>query len=114
MNEKHMNAIDAEAPIPPPMCDAWLDEESLGQLFSDLAETQVLTVRVKGDPRLQVGDDTVSLDNARELLLSGTVRGVQVRYLFQNCEWCDTIMAAKGRYRLVRVQYQQSEPEASA
>ena len=113
MIEKHLSAIDAEAPVPPPMSDAWLDEESLNRLFDDLAATQVLTVRVKGDPRVQVSDATVSLDNARELLFGGTVRGVQVRYLFQTWEWCDTIMAAKGRYRLVRVQYPQTEPEVS-
>jgi hypothetical protein len=106
MNEAQAIALDPEGPPPPPMCDAWLDEAALTELFDDLAGcTEIIRVQLKADPRTQVSNVEVSLELARELVRSRQVRGAQIRYRFQHHEWCDTIICMPDRYRLVRCQY---------
>ena len=36
-------------------------------------------------------------------LAAGDFRGVQVRYVYEGKEWCDTLLAAPGGVRLVRI-----------
>lgn len=106
MNEEHSLAANSEGPPPPPMCDAWLNDAKLAELFDDLAGlTEIVGIQVKAGPQVQVSDSQTSLTSARELLNTGQVRGVQIRYRYQGHEWCDTIMRINERYRLIRCQY---------
>lgn len=99
-------ALAPDGPPPPPMCDAWLDETQLNDLFNDLEScAEIVSVQVKAHPQAQVGDAVVSLELARQLFADGQIRGVQIRYRFQNHEWCDTLLRAENRCRLIRCQY---------
>lgn len=82
-----------------------LDTPTLDALFADLAaHAKVLSVVPKRAPSAMVEERTVTLTDAREGLRSGTFRGVQVRYRFENHEWCDTLVAMPGgTARLVRI-----------
>lgn len=89
----------------PPMCDALLDEATLERLFVDWAtRTQVLSVVEKAGLREYVVPASVDLGAAQTNLLLGRVRAVQVRYVWEEREWCDTLMRTPAGIRLVRVQ----------
>ena len=44
-------------------------------------------------------------DDARDRLLNGSARAVQVRYCYDGFEWTDTILAANGGFRVVRCRH---------
>lgn len=82
-----------------------LDAATLDQLFADLAQcTQILAVVPRQALRMMVAGEAISLDAAHAALRAGTLRGVQVRYRFENREWCDTLLPLSAdRTRLVRI-----------
>jgi hypothetical protein len=89
----------------PDLHQAEVDRGTVEELFRDVAlDAELLEVRVKGAARGHVGDETVDLAAARALLLSGDVRGVQLRYVHRGETWWDTVMALPGgAYRIVRI-----------
>jgi hypothetical protein len=89
----------------PDLHQAEVDRATVEELFRDVElEAELLEVRVKGAARGHVGDETVDLAAARTFLLSGEVRGVQLRYVHRGETWCDTVMALPGgAYRIVRI-----------
>jgi hypothetical protein len=92
----------------PPLHEAVLTESLLLELFDDIAAcTDIREVLVKRGPKAKVCDNEVlSLTDARDALLSGSVPAVQLRYVYEGSDWWDTIMAVPGKgYRLVRVQH---------
>lgn len=93
-----------EGPIElPDVHQAELDPPTLARLFEDLAtHAEVLEVRAKSASRSMAGAGTISLDEARALLESRAVRGIQVRYRFEGELWMDTLMAGPTLVRLVR------------
>lgn len=84
-----------------------LDSETLGRLFLDLDQcTEILEVIPKYvDRHIVCGEGRLTLDEARALLDSGTVRGVQVRYRYQGADWWDTLMVTGAGVRLVRIRH---------
>lgn len=92
------------APKLPVLQQTVLDAATLEALFRDLAQcTQILGVIPKGAPQAYAAEKGISLDAAREGLVSGAFRGVQVRYRYENQEWCDTLLATPAGVRLVRI-----------
>lgn len=88
----------------PEMTDAMLGGEELASLFRDYRDcTSGVQIQVKSGPGLVAPHASPTLDAAEELLRSQSVRGVQVRYSFGGCSWCDTLMATGAGVRLVRV-----------
>jgi len=88
----------------PPVHAADLDAASVSALFTDLsAMAQVLEVRVKGGAQAYAGGASVGLLEARGSFERREVLGVQVRYLHDGGEWCDTLMRAGDAVRIVRV-----------
>jgi hypothetical protein len=89
----------------PELTEGLLDEATLDRLFADLAAcTRIFSILVKPLAREHVGSDgATTLDQARALLRARTVRGVQVRYRYQDAEWWDTLMVLPQGVRLVRV-----------
>jgi hypothetical protein len=98
--------MSAESPLKlPPLQQAELDAATLEQLFSDLATcTRVLAVQPRRAVRSLVPEAGVNLAEARAGLADGTLRGVQVRYVYEGREWHDTLLPlGPGRTRLVRI-----------
>jgi hypothetical protein len=96
--------VSDPAPKLPALQQTVLDAPTLEALFRDLAQcTQILAVIPKGGPQAYAADRGIDLETARAGLASGVFRGVQVRYRYENQEWCDTLLATPGGVRLVRI-----------
>jgi hypothetical protein len=88
----------------PELQDAVLDLATLRQLLFDIAtQTELLEVRLKGEPRSYARVDPCDLVEAAAQLLDRRVLGVQVRYRYRGAEWWDTLLGTQGGVRLVRV-----------
>lgn len=88
----------------PELREADLDEAALRALFRDLAgATQIADIRCKSAPGQRAEPSRVSPEDALAWLLEGRVRGVQVRYRYDDQDWCDTILATSGGHRVVRM-----------
>ncbi len=96
---------DEPGPPLPQLTEGLLDPATLEQLFADLdACTEVLEVLTKQGPQDRVtGTGRPSLAEAHDLLLGGGVRGVQIRYRYQEEEWLDTLLVRPAGTRLVRM-----------
>jgi ferredoxin-type protein NapG len=88
----------------PELHEGELDEAALRALFRDLgALTEVEEVRLKRAAGRRAESGAPGLDEALAKLLSGDVRGVQVRYRYLGESWCDTVLPAPGGHRVVRM-----------
>ena len=89
--------------------EAVIDDATLDALVSDLTTyAQVLDVLVKGAPTHRTNGQVVALQDAVAWLRDGSVRGIQVRYRYDECEWRDTWLATGAGIRLVRVKTPES------
>ncbi len=89
----------------PQLQRALLDRETLDQLFFDLgAATELREIVLKGASTLHADDmRKPTLDDARHLLLSRQVIGVQLRYRYGGSEWWDTLLHTPEGVELVRI-----------
>lgn len=89
----------------PALQQAELDDATVAQLFSDVAQfAGILAVIPRAATRTLAPPPAMGLDEARAALLAGTIRGVQLRYRYDGREWTDTLLSAgPGRTRLVRI-----------
>ncbi|QDS98798.1 hypothetical protein [Adhaeretor mobilis] len=89
----------------PPMHEALLNAGEVTSLFSDLAQhataVQLITRRGAG----VTPDQSEKLAAARDQLLDGTVRKLQVRYQWDSSRWIDTLERRPDGFRLVRIQH---------
>ena len=91
---------------PAELQQALLDSPTLNQLFSDIAsETTFIGALLKGAATSEAADQFVSLEAAKDALISGTVRGVQLRYQFAQEEWWDTLLSTPQGVRIVRINH---------
>ena len=94
----------------PDLQQSVLDPDTLEQLFSDLSSlTEILEFIPKAAAAGYLEDKhhKITLDEARELLLSSSTRGLQIRYRYQGSQWWDTLLPdseSKG-FRIVRIQH---------
>jgi hypothetical protein len=99
----------SEQPPLPDLQQSVLDPDTLAQLFSDLGSlTEILEVIPKALAESYVPESSeIGLDEGRRMLLSGVVRGLQIRYRYQGSQWWDTLLpdAASGGFRIVRIQH---------
>jgi hypothetical protein len=94
----------------PPLHEGMLDAAGLGALFGDLgALAEVMEVITKGGAVDRATPGRLTLATAEELLRTGAVRGVQVRYRYEDAEWWDTILALPQGFRVVRIQQEWAE-----
>ena len=87
----------------PPLQQTVLDAATTDVLFRDLAAcTRVLSVIPK---TAAMGRTTgsITLEAAAAGLRNGTLRGAQVRYVYDQEEWCDTLIATPAGLRVVRI-----------
>ena len=81
-----------------------MDRAWVERLFEDLAgHAEVESIATKAGPGAQAGAAAATLDDARRRLLDGGVRGLQIRYRWQGQAWIDTLLAAPGGWRVVRI-----------
>lgn len=101
-----------EGPLPD-LHQGLLDDATVDQLFRDLASfARILEIIPKFADRRPVEDgaSVLSLEEARSLLQSGAVRGVQVRYQHEGAQWWDTLMRTPQGVRLVRIRHEFPAP----
>jgi hypothetical protein len=88
----------------PTLEEATLDEATLTELFTDLATVALVhEVRLKGAPWAHSVDGAPAVDQALELLRTGSVRAVQVHYTHRGERWTDTVLPRPSGWRLVRM-----------
>lgn len=91
----------------PEVLEETVDATALAAAFDRVARTgRLLGVVVKEQLNVMAKPPRgpEALDEAREALTAGRVNGVQLRYLIDQVEWWDTIMAAgPGAWRVVRI-----------
>lgn len=91
----------------PELHDATLDEPTVRQLFSDIAQcTRFIAALPRFARGVMTPQSTVSLDAACGMLLSHQAMGVQLRYHHEGSEWWDTLTRLAGdRFRLIRIRH---------
>ena len=105
-DEDNIGALSDGSPLPE-ICQEILDESILNQLVVDIETcTQLLEVIPKYGPDTYVEDGAkVGLRDAVSMLLSGQLRGAQIRYVHEGSQWWDTLMATPAGVRLVRIKH---------
>lgn len=94
----------------PELTQAVLEPEVLEQYFRDLEQCAgILDILPKFGAQVQVGAASGwGLGEARDAVLNGRVRGVQIRYRYDGAEWWDTLLCQPAGVRIVRMR--QDEP----
>jgi hypothetical protein len=107
MTENFEKPSFANGPVVPEMRVVQLTGEDVQALFLDLAAVaQVSQVVLKGSSTQYASQNSVTLENALPMLLSNSIRGMQVRYGYDGHEWTDTLFReADDQFRLVRCQH---------
>lgn len=96
----------------PDVHQAVLDDETLHAYFRDLEHAAtILEVRVKATNALRANEGVHDLLRARVLFEGKDIAGMQVRYLFDEKEWLDTLSWGPAGARLVRIAHEFSEDE---
>lgn len=81
-----------------------LDEDTISCLVRDLgAFASILEIRGKSGQSAYATLDFSTVADAVAGLRSGLARGVQIRYLFEQREWLDTLLATPAGIRLTRL-----------
>ncbi|AWV89974.1 hypothetical protein [Bradymonas sediminis] len=96
---------DANPPELPEINQGLLDAATLAQYYQDLELTRVFGVMVKGGPERYANEQSVPLETARQLLADGLCHGIQIRYIWQDEEWWDTLVGTGDGVRLVRIKH---------
>lgn len=98
-----------------PLYAGELDGALFEDYLADLEElAEVRQILVKEGPEARAEGTPLNLDQARMLLLTGSVRGVQLRYRHQGVEWIDTLVRGPDTIRLLRVEAPQGRKSTSA
>jgi hypothetical protein len=91
----------------PPLAPVWeklIDRSTLTQLFVELkSHSRILSIRQKGGTQRYAGEEELDLASVYTRLVNGVVHGVQVRYLYDGQEWCDTLLRAHDGWKLLRM-----------
>jgi len=83
--------------------EAVLNCDRLRHLFADLAAFAcVADVRLKGGATARSLDGSLTLEQAFTALTIQQSGAVQLRYVYDSQNWCDTITRQSNGYRLVR------------
>lgn len=101
-----MQAMDEEQDKLPEMSDAVLDDEQLAALFRDLRQfVEVDEIILKTGPGRADDQQQPTLNEAESLLAERLVRGVQIRYRYDDAHWMDTLMPVAEGVRIVRIRH---------
>lgn len=105
--EAHPNNTEAALPELPALHATTLEFAQVEQLLTDIevcTELQEILPKYAAQGHvLETGQ--VTLAQARELLSTRAVRGLQLRYRYEGADWWDTLMQDGDRYRIVRIRH---------
>ena len=93
----------------PPMREAVLSADQIRNLISDISELAadvVLMHRAEGAQKtdgVSKVDSTKQLELSRDLLISGKVARLQIRYRWRNADWIDTLKRVPEGFHIVRI-----------
>ena len=84
-----------------------LNDDEVTQLLRDIELCAEITAIIpKFAERGHVPETAaITLAEARTLLSARAVRGLQIRYRYENADWWDTLMLARDSFRLVRIRH---------
>lgn len=95
----------------PELHSSVLDLAQVEQLLADIEHcTELQEILPKYAAQAHVLNRTVTLAEARELLASRQVRGLQLRYHYDGADWWDTLMVADDKFRIVRIRHDFQNP----
>ncbi|HAV14460.1 MAG TPA: hypothetical protein DCX06_13365 [Opitutae bacterium] len=81
-----------------------LDSKTLAFFVADLkACAEILVVMPKAGPGY-VAPKEIDLEEGARLLEAADLRGLQIRYRYQNAEWWDTLINRDGNIHITRIQ----------
>ena len=87
----------------PQLFQSELNPDEVEALFSDLEfGAEVTHVQVKMASGMGAADSKKTLAEAHELLQLGEVVAIQIRYCYEQQDWCDTLMVLPHAVRIVR------------
>lgn len=97
--------VSLDPPELPTLTQSVLDEATLQSLISDLLQcTQILELTTKGGEQLRAQKEKSQLPELVAGLKAGAFRGLQIRYLWEEKEWIDTLLATPEGLRLIRIE----------
>lgn len=97
-----------DTPPLPDLHQSEIDEATLRQLFTDVGtHGEILEIIPKHAPGyVAEHPEQLQLDEAFALLVSRTVRGLQLRYRHAGTTWWDTLIPLPGGlFRIVRIEH---------
>ena len=81
-----------------------LDGEAVRAHFQSLAaDATQIEVRAKPAFGAHSSTDSIRIDDAARMLISGSIVAVQVRFRQDEAWWCDTIQTGGDGFRLIRM-----------
>ena len=87
----------------PQLFQSELNPDEVEALFADLKlGAEVTHVQVKLASGMGAADSKTTLTEAHELLRLGQVAAIQIRYCYEQQDWCDTLMVLPHAVRIVR------------
>ena len=87
----------------PQLFQSELNPDEVEALFADLKlGAEVTHVQVKMATGKGAADSKMTLTEAHELLRLGQVAAIQIRYRYEQQDWCDTLMVLPHAVRIVR------------
>ena len=98
---------DTQPPFPD-LHQSEVDEATLRQLFDDVAHhAELIEIIPKHGPGyVEENPGQLPLGDALELILARSLRGLQLRYRYQDKTWWDTLMPLPGGlFRIVRIEH---------
>ena len=107
MSAQTIDSSDDAPPQLPALHTTVLGAAQVEQLLGDIeACTELVEILPKYAAQGRVPDAAgVSLAEARMLLATRTVRGLQLRYRYDGADWWDTLIMAVEGYRVVRIRH---------
>lgn len=98
----------SDTPPLPDLLQSDIDETTLRQLITDIGTlTEILEIIPKHAPGyVEENPAPLQLDEACQMLVNRSVRGLQLRYRHLGKTWWDTVMPLPGdRFRIVRIEH---------
>ncbi len=96
--------MQASPPALDPVWEKLVDRATLAQLFAELkSHARVLSVREKGEAMRYSDEEFDDLTPVYTRLVSGVIHGVQVRYVYDGQNWCDTLLRSHDGWKLLRM-----------
>lgn len=93
----------------PPMREAQLSLDDVLALLNDIenhgTEIQLLQRERSRVPKKEPDDPTIAIELARRGFMNGSIARLQIRYLWQNAFWIDTLETTSNCFRLVRIEH---------